>query len=123
MKKEYIDFICAVHGYLIRTKEIHWNTTCSSEHANTDEFYNELEELEDLFTETCMGLETKHFPIGRLLPMVPNAESFLSMLKEFEKDVLNLLSKLKQRNEAALTNVLEDMLTCTNKYKYKATQK
>ena len=32
MKKEYVDFICLLHGYMIRVKEIHWNTNSDAEH-------------------------------------------------------------------------------------------
>ena len=32
MEKKFVDFICSMHGYLIRTKEIHWNTDNNAEH-------------------------------------------------------------------------------------------
>ena len=123
MKKDYINFICAVHGYLIRIKEIHWNTSSNAEHLLCDEIQDDLMKCEDDFTECCMGIEGKHFQIGKLLPVLPNAESLLPMLKELEEDVLAMKKKCNETTESGLNNVLDDMMQCVNKYKYRATQK
>ena len=37
MDKKYVDFICSIHGYMIRVKEIHWNTDNNAEHLLCDE--------------------------------------------------------------------------------------
>ena len=105
MKKEYVDFVCALHGYLIRLKEIHWNTNENSTHLLCDEIDDDIHECEDRFMECCMGMEGKHFEIGKLLPMLPNSKELIPMLKELEKDILDMKKK------------------CCNKYKYRATQK
>ena len=123
MKKEYIDFICALHGYTIRVKEIHWNTTNNSEHLLCDEINDCIFDCEDAFTECCMGIEGKHFQIGKLLPILPNAESLLPMLKELEEDVLKMKKKCNDTTESGLTNILDEMMQNVNKYKYRATQK
>lgn len=123
MKKEYIDFICSLHGYLIRIKEIHWNTTSNAEHQLCDEIHGALMGCEDEYTECCMGIEGKHFPIGKLLPMLPNAETLPAVLKELEKDVLGMKSKCNDTTESGLRNILDEMMQCVNKYKYRATQK
>lgn len=123
MKKEYIDFVCAIHGYLIRLKEIHWNTDNNSEHVLCDEIENDLHDCEDRFMECCMGMEDEHFPIGKLLPMLPNSNDLKEMLKELEKDILDLKKKLTGPENGGLFNILDDMQECCNKYKYRATQK
>lgn len=123
MKKEYIDFACALHGYLIRIKEIHWNTNNNSEHLLADELEGELHDCEDAFMECAMGMEGQHFPMGKLLPMLPNATETIPMLKELEKDILDMKGKHNTDKDGGLTNVLDDMLQCVNKYKYRATQK
>lgn len=123
MKKEYIDFICSIHGFLIRVKEIHWNTTSNAEHELCDEIQDDFMECEDDFTECCMGIEGKHFQIGKLLPLLPNSESLVPLLKEFEKDILSMKKKCNDTTESGLLNVLDDMMQCVNKYKYRATQK
>lgn len=123
MKKEYIDFICSIHGYLIRIKEIHWNTTSNAEHLLCDEIQDDFMKCEDDFTECCMGIEGKHFQIGKLLPMLPNAETLPSLLKEFEKDILKMKKSVNDTTESGLSNILDDMMQCVNKYKYRATQK
>ena len=66
MKKEYVNFICALHGYSIRVKEIHWNTSNNSEHLLCDELNDCIFSCEDAFAECCMGIEGKHFQIGKL---------------------------------------------------------
>ena len=123
MKKEYIDFVCALHGYLIRIKEIHWNTNENSTHLLCDEVQDCIAGCEDRFMECCMGMEGNHFPIGKLLPMLPNSTNLLSMLKELEKDILNMKKKATDEKSGGLMNILDEMLENCNKFKYRSTQK
>lgn len=123
MKKEFINFICSLHGYLIRLKEIHWNTNNNSEHLLCDEISDCLSDCEDRFTECAMGLSGTHFKIGDLKPMLPNSEELIPMLKELEKEVIEMEGKLTAKNESGLINILDDLLENCNKYKYRATQK
>lgn len=123
MKKECIDFVCSLHGYLIRVKEIHWNTNSNAEHLLCDEVEDNIHDCEDRFMECCMGMSGEHFPIGKLLPMLPNATDMIGMLNELEKDVLDLKKKLTGPENGGLFNILDDMQECCNKYKYRATQK
>jgi hypothetical protein len=123
MKKYYIDFICALHGYSIRVKEIHWNTTSNAEHLICDEINNCISDFEDNFTECCMGIEGKHFQIGKLLPMLPNSESLIPLLKELEKDILKMKKLCNDTTESGLVNILDDAMQNISKYKYRASQK
>lgn len=122
MKKEFVDFICSLHGYLIRLKEIHWNTNNNSEHLLCDEILDDLSDCEDRFTESAMGMEGVHFKIGDLKPMLPHSTSLIPMLKELEGEIFDMKKNLKEK-ESGLINVLDDMLETCGKYKYKATQK
>ena len=122
MKKEYVEFICSLHGYLIRLKEIHWNTDNNAEHLLCDEISDTLSDCEDRFTECAMGLEGKHFRVGDLEPYIPNAESLMPMLIELENEIKDFRKTLKE-NEWGLTNILDDMLEACGKYKYRSTQK
>ena len=122
MKKEYVEFICSLHGYLIRLKEIHWHTDNNAEHLLCDEILDNLSDCEDRFTECAMGLEGKHFKVGDLEPYLPNAESLMPMLIELEGEIRTFRKTLKE-NEWGLTNVLDDMLEACGKYKYRSTQK
>ena len=123
MKQEYIDFVCSLHGYLIRVKEIHWNTNSNAEHLLCDEVEDDIHDCEDRFMECCMGMSGEHLPLGKLLPMLPNAKDMIGMLKELEKDVLDLKKKLTGPENGGLFNILDDMQEFCNKYKYRATQK
>ena len=122
MKKEHVEFICTLHGYLIRLKEIHWNTHNNSEHLLCDDISSDLSDCEDRFTECAMGLSDSHFKIGDLVPYLPNSLTLIPMLKELEKDIIDFRKTLKE-NEWALTNIIDDMLEFCGKYKYRATQK
>jgi hypothetical protein len=122
MKKEYVEFICSLHGYLIRLKEIHWNTDNNAEHLLCDEISDTLSDCEDRFTECAMGLEGKHFRVGDLEPYIPNAESLMPMLIELENEIKDFRKTLRE-NECGLTNILDDMLEACGKYKYRSTQK
>lgn len=122
MKKEYVEFICTLHGYLIRLKELHWNTDNNAEHLLCDDISEELADCEDRFTECAMGLAGVHFKVGDLVPYIPNSESLIPMLKELEGDIQTFRKNLKDV-ESGLINVLDDMLEACGKYKYRATQR
>lgn len=122
MKKEHIEFICTLHGYLIRLKEIHWNTENNSEHLLCDEISDMLSDCEDRFTECAMGLSDSHFKIGDLVPYLPNSEKLIPMLKELESEIIDFRKTLKE-NQYGLTNIIDDMLESCGKYKYRVTQK
>ena len=123
MKKLYVDFICSLHGYLIRLKEIHWNTNNNSEHLLCDDISDALSDCEDRFTECAMGMEGVHFRIGDLKPMLPRAESLIPMLKELEGEIIDIEGKLTDKKDVGLINVLDEMVENCNKFKYRATQK
>ena len=122
MKKEYVEFICNIHGYLIRLKEIHWNTNNNAEHLLCDEISDSLSECQDRFAECAMGLSDKHFKLGDLVPYIPNALTLIPMLKELENEIKDFKKTLKE-DESGLINILDDMLESCGKYKYRATQK
>ena len=123
MKKEYTDFVCALHGYMIRVKEIHWNTSNNSEHLLCDEIEGCIHDCEDRFAECVMGMEGKHFRIGELLPVLPNAESLPAMLKEMESDIMSMKKKATAETDGGINNILDEMLENCNKFKYRVTQK
>lgn len=123
MKKEYVNFICSLHGYLIRVKEIHWNTNVNFEHLLCDEIEDCISDCEDRFTECAMGMEGVHFRVGDLKPMLPHATSLIPMLKELEKEVVDMEQKLTNKLDAGLINILDELLENCNKFKYRATQK
>jgi len=122
MEKEYVEFICTLHGYLIRLKEIHWNTNNNSEHLLCDEILDTLSDCEDRFTECVMGITDKHFKIGDLVPYLPHSVTLRNMLDELEKDIMDFYKTLKDE-DYAISNILDDMLECCGKFKYRATQK
>lgn len=123
MKKNFVNFICSLHGYLIRIKEIHWNTENNAEHLLCDEITDALSDCEDRFAECAMGMAGAHFKIGDLKPMLPHSTSLIPMLKELETEILELESSLTSDKDSVLVNILDDMLENCGKYKYRATQK
>lgn len=123
MKKDFVSFICSLHGYLIRIKEIHWNTDNNSEHLLCDDIYDNLSDCEDRFAECAMGLAGEHFKIGDLKPMLPHSTSLIPMLKELEKEIIELEDSLTIDKYNGLINILDEMLENCGKYKYRATQK
>ena len=122
MNKKYVEFICNLHGYLIRVKEIHWNAAKNSIHKLCDEIEDDIAECEDRFAECAMGMEGVKFEIGHLKPMLPKAKDLESMLYELEGDVVEMKKSCELPHEGGLTNILDDMLEMCNKYKYRATQ-
>lgn len=123
MEKKYIDFICSLHGYCIRVKEIHWNTDNNSTHLLCDDIEEEIHDLEDRFAECIMGESGKKFKIGDLKPMLPNSEALMPMLRELEKEIIDMKKSLDEYKDGGLINVCDDLLEMCNKYKYRSTQK
>ena len=123
MKKNLVDFICSLHGYLIRVKEIHWNTDNNAEHLLCDDIEDDLSDCEDRFTECAMGMSGEHFKIGDLKPMLPHSTSLIPMLKELETEILEIEEKLTNKKDVGLINILDEMIEKCNKYKYRASQK
>jgi DNA-binding ferritin-like protein len=123
MKKNFVSFICSLHGYLIRLKEIHWNTDSNAEHLLCDDISDDLAECEDRFAECAMGMAGEHFKIGYLKPMLPHSTSLIPMLKELENEILDLKKSLTSSKDDGLINILDEMLENCGKYKYRATQK
>lgn len=124
--KDLLDFICSLHGYLIRTKEIHWSTDSNAEHLLCDSILDDISSLEDEFTETLMGYTEEKFKIGDLKPLLPRAEELKPMLKELIEDVADARTKLNRINIAdkeGLSSILDDIVAMAQKYIYRSTQK
>ena len=63
----------------------------------------------------------KRFRIGDLKPLLPNSDSLVPMLKELEKETLELKKGFTEK-DCGLENICDDIIECCNKYKYRATQ-
>ena len=123
MDKNFVDFICCLHGYLIRVKEIHWNTTHNSTHLLCDEIEDDIHGCEDRFAECVMGMADKKFEIGKLIPLLPNATDLKGMLNELNNDVIEMKKKIADKEaNGGLFNILDDLQEVCNKYKYRCTQ-
>ena len=121
--KEIIEFICSLHGYLIRLKEIHWSTDSNAEHLLCDEISSELADLEDEFAETAMVLYGKKIGINDLKPLLPNAESLDKMLDELIGETIQMKSGPTKATFDGLNSILDDIIATGQKYKYRSTQK
>ena len=118
-----MNYICGLHGYMIRVKEMHWNTENNAQHLLCDDLENDIHDLEDRFAECAMGIEGKKVKIGQLMPMLPNAENIMPMLRELEEETIAVKKKMDEYKEGGLINILDDILEMCNKYKYRCTQK
>ena len=123
MRKDLLDYICSLHGYLIRLKEIHWSTDSNSEHLLCDEIMGIVRDCEDEFTESAMGLYGEKVKIGDLKPLLPNAEDLKQMLQELLGETVEMKKKLSKDNEAGLCNILDDIIASAYKFMYRTTQK
>lgn len=121
--KEIIEFICSLHGYLIRLKEIHWSTDSNAEHLLCDEISGTLAGLEDEFAETAMGLYGKKIGINDLKPLLPNSESLDKMLDELIGETVQMKNGPTKATFDGLNSILDDIIAAAQKYKYRSTQK
>ena len=118
-----MEYICSLHGYLIRLKELHWNADSNSEHLLCDEISDCISGCEDEFTETAMGLYGEKVKVGELKPLLPNAEQLKPMLKELMGETIAMKKRLDKDAEAGLCNILDDIIAASQKYMYRSTQK
>lgn len=123
MQKEIIDYICDLHGYLIRLKEIHWSTDNNAEHLLCDEIMDNVRGNEDKFMESAMGLYDSKIKVGELKPYLPNATELKPMLNEMKSETVAIRGKLTKPEESGLVTVLDDILSFIGKYLYRSTQK
>ena len=118
-----MDFICSLHGYCIRTKEIHWNTDNNAEHLLCDEIEDEISSLEDRFAECAMGATDKKIKIGQLKPMLPRAKKLKEMLQELSNETMDMKDGLNGYHLSGLENICDDIIEMCCKYMYRCTQK
>lgn len=123
LQKDILDYVCDLHGYLIRLKEIHWSTNNNAEHLLCDELMDDIRDSEDKFMESAMGLYDSKIKVGELKPYLPNATELKSMLNEMKIETVAIRSKLTKPEESGLVTVLDDILLFIGKYLYRATQK
>lgn len=120
---DFLDYICSLHGYLIRTKEIHWSTDSNAEHLLCDDVLKDIEKLEDEFTESAMGYRQEKVKVGDLKPLLPRAEALKPMLEELIDDTLATRKSLNAEKESGLVSILDDIIAMAQKYIYRSTQK
>ena len=120
---DFLDYICSLHGYLIRAKEIHWSTDSNAEHLLCDSILDDIAKFEDEFTESLMGYKDEKFKVGDLNPLLPRAEELKPMLKELIDDTIQVKAKLEKPAEGGLVSILDDVIAMAQKYIYRSTQK
>lgn len=123
MDKKYIEFICSLHGYMIRVKEFHWSTDSNAEHLLCDDIEESIHDCEDRLAECMMGILGKKFKVGDLKPLLPNSNEIKKMLRELEIETIDFKKGLDEYKEGGLINICDDILECVNKYKYRITQR
>lgn len=121
--KDVIEYICGLHGYLIRLKEFHWAANTHSEHVLCDSAIDKFTELEDEIAESSMGLYGKKIGVNDLKPLLPNSETIEPMLKELQKETIDFKKTLKRDEESGLANLLDEVIASAQKFIYLSKQK
>lgn len=116
-KEKAVDFLSSLEGYHQQLKLIHWSTDNHSKHLLTDELDGCILSCEDSVAENVMGILGEKISEG-LKALLPNNKELKGLLGELEDDVLNFKDECDDRKEAGLINILDDMLTNINKYKF-----
>ena len=121
--KDVIEYICSLHGYLIRLKEFHWGADTHSEHVLCDMAIDKITELEDEIAESSMGLYNKKIGVGDLKPLLPNSKEIGAMLKELQEETIDFKKKLTSDDESGLANLLDEVIASAQKFLYLSKQK
>jgi hypothetical protein len=118
LKKDSIEFLSILEGNHQLLKGLHWNSGCKAEHLLTDDIDDAILEYEDKIAENVMGNGAFRIGVGELKTMLPSAKSLTDMLNELESDVKKFKATLVEDKHAGIINILDDLLTDINTWRY-----
>lgn len=118
LKKDSIEFLSILEGNHQLLKGLHWNSGCKAEHLLTDDIDEAVLEYEDKIAENVMGNGGFRIGVGELKTMLPSAKSLTDMLNELESDVKKFKTTLVEDKHAGIINILDDLLTDINTWRY-----
>lgn len=118
LKKDSIEFLSILEGNHQLLKGLHWNSGCKAEHLLTDDIDEAILEYEDKIAENVMGNGGFRIGVGELKTMLPSAKSLTDMLNELELDVKKYKATLVEDKHAGIINILDDLLTDINTWRY-----
>lgn len=118
LKKDSIEFLSILEGNHQLLKGLHWNSGCKAEHLLTDDIDEAVLEYEDKIAENVMGNGGFRIGVGELKTMLPSAKSLTDMLNELEADVKKFKATLVEDKHAGIINILDDLLTDINTWRY-----
>lgn len=117
------EILSMLDGYHEILKMIHWSTTNNAEHILTDRIDKSVLEYQDKLAESIMGDLSIRFGIGDLKSLLPSSKDLNSMLKELEEDIKLFRKINEEENKIGVINILDDLLTDINKWKFISTLK
>lgn len=118
LKKDSIEFLSILEGNHQLLKGLHWNSGCKAEHLLTDDIDEAILEYEDKIAENVMGNGGFRIGVGELKTMLPSAKSLTDMLNELESDVKKFKTTLVEDKHVGIINILDDLLTDINTWRY-----
>ena len=122
LRKNTLEFLSICDGAHQVCKGLHWGAVKHAEHILTDDIDSAVLEYHDKVAEIVMGMLDDKYHVGELKALVSNAKDINSFLDEFENDVMSYKEKLgNEPKTQAIHNVIDDLLSDINKWKYLAT--
>jgi hypothetical protein len=119
LRKDTIEFLSMLDGYHEVCKGLHWSADRHSKHILTDDIDGAVLEYQDKIAEVVMGMIDDKFEVGELKALTSDAKDCKAMLEELESDTLNYKKEIGDEPKvAAIHNVIDDLLTDINKWKY-----
>lgn len=118
LKKEAIEFLSVLEGNHQLLKGLHWSTNCKSEHLLTDDIDSSVLEYEDKIAENVMGCGGFRIGVGDLKTMLPSAKNLGDMLTELETDAKKFKNTLDENKHTGIINIIDDLLSDINTWKY-----
>ena len=119
LQEKTLQFLSICEGMHQMLKGFHWGAVKHSIHILTDDIDHDILEYQDKIAEIVMGLTGVKYKAGDLKALVSDASDVKTLLNEFENDVLEY--KKEVGNDARMSsvhNVIDDILSDVNKWKY-----
>lgn len=121
-KENGLKILQNIEGYHQALKMIHWSTDNKSEHLLSDEIESAMLSYEDALAENFMGALDVRYGVGDLKTMLPSSSSLKDLLNEMQEDMIEFREEVGEDTKyCGIINIIDDIFTDINKWKYLAT--
>ncbi len=115
--KQFIDSVCALEGFKVKFRELHWNAKLMSDHKLCDSLISSVTEFQDSFAEEGFPIFGK-FNSGEFFPIQQFSDSTKETLFDLQTMIYNFKALLTEPQYCSLSALCDNFLHEINKSIY-----